>query len=164
MTETAKQNMTKLCTLFYGIYAASILLNFSMTTMMAGVIAMLIVLVLTYLKKKEAAGTIFESHLQWMIRTFWIGGGVILPVLTVAASLILYTKIDMTPMYDAISAGTVSNPDELMDLLLQSNRLLIYATTTAFTVPFALWWLRRCWIGYRLLKEGKPVTNITSWL
>lgn len=164
MTEPAKNDLTRLCTLLYGIYAASVIMNFSIVTMIAGTFALLIAVILTYLKRKEAAGTVFESHLQWMIRTFWIGGGVFLPVMTVAASAILYAKIDMTPLYDAMSSGTVTNPDELMDLLLQKNHTLIYTTVTVFTAPFALWWLRRCWVGYRLLKKNLPVADVKSWL
>ncbi len=49
--------------LVHGLYAASFVTGF---TGVAGV-------VLAYVKRGEAAGTIYESHLTYAIRTFWIG-------------------------------------------------------------------------------------------
>ncbi|MFN4327421.1 MAG: DUF4870 family protein [Limnobacter sp.] len=36
-------------------------------------VPILIALILCYIKRPEAAGTIYESHFQWLIRTFWFG-------------------------------------------------------------------------------------------
>ena len=33
----------------------------------------LIAVVLNYIKRSDAAGTVFESHFRWQIRTFWYG-------------------------------------------------------------------------------------------
>jgi len=52
----------------YGLFAASVLVGF---TGLVGVI-------IAHLKLKEAQGTIFESHLRWLIRTFWISFAVFL--------------------------------------------------------------------------------------
>lgn len=30
-------------------------------------------LILLYLKRDDAAGTVYESHFTWLIRTFWMG-------------------------------------------------------------------------------------------
>jgi len=47
----------------HGLYAASCLTGFS------GIIG----LVIAYVKRSEAAGTIYASHFTYAIRTFWIG-------------------------------------------------------------------------------------------
>ncbi|PWC28066.1 DUF4870 family protein [Teichococcus aestuarii] len=47
----------------HGLYAASFLLG---VTVLVGV-------VLAYMKRADAAGTIYHSHLTYAIRTFWIG-------------------------------------------------------------------------------------------
>ena len=47
----------------HGLYAASFVTGF--TTIIGVVIA--------YMKRAEAAGTIYESHFTYAIRTFWIG-------------------------------------------------------------------------------------------
>ncbi|MGU3496941.1 DUF4870 family protein [Xanthobacteraceae bacterium A53D] len=36
-------------------------------------ITMLVGLIVAYMKRGDAAGTIYESHFTWLIRTFWIG-------------------------------------------------------------------------------------------
>ncbi|HET8726685.1 MAG TPA: hypothetical protein VFO41_04150 [Alphaproteobacteria bacterium] len=46
----------------YALYAASFLFG---VTALAGVI-------IAYLKRRDAAGTIYASHVDWTIRTFWI--------------------------------------------------------------------------------------------
>ncbi len=47
----------------HGLYAASFITGF---TAIVGV-------VIAYMKRAEAAGTIYESHFAYAIRTFWIG-------------------------------------------------------------------------------------------
>ena len=47
----------------HGLYAASFVTGF---TAVVGV-------VIAYLKRAEAAGTVYESHFTYAIRTFWIG-------------------------------------------------------------------------------------------
>lgn len=41
--------------------------------MFTAFIPILIALVICYLKRNEAVGTIYESHYRWLISTFWIG-------------------------------------------------------------------------------------------
>ena len=36
-------------------------------------VPILIALVICYIKRPEAVGTIYESHYRWLISTFWIG-------------------------------------------------------------------------------------------
>ncbi|KJS37548.1 MAG: membrane protein [Rhodospirillaceae bacterium BRH_c57] len=68
METNAAPPMRMLTMVVYGLFAASVLVGF---TGLVGVI-------IAHLKLKEAQGTIFESHLRWLIRTFWISFAVFL--------------------------------------------------------------------------------------
>lgn len=62
VTEDAKTESTKtLTTVIYALYAASLLVG----------ISCLVAIVMNYVKKDDVAGTLFESHFRWQIRTFW---------------------------------------------------------------------------------------------
>jgi uncharacterized membrane protein len=52
-----------LTTVIYALYAASLVVG----------ITSLVAIVLNYIKKDDVAGTLFESHFRWQIRTFWFG-------------------------------------------------------------------------------------------
>lgn len=52
-----------LTTAIYALYAVSLFVG----------ITSLVAIVLNYIKKDEVAGTLFESHFRWQIRTFWYG-------------------------------------------------------------------------------------------
>lgn len=57
----------------YALYAASVFV---------GVTAIAAIIV-NYVKRAAVAGTVFESHFSWQIRTFWIGlAGMVLAMLT----------------------------------------------------------------------------------
>lgn len=49
--------------ILYGLFAASVLV--------AG-ITLVIGVVMAYVKRADAAGTIYAGHFTWLIRTFWI--------------------------------------------------------------------------------------------
>lgn len=59
----------------YALYAATF---FSGVTILIG-------LLIAYLKRKDARYTLYESHLQWAINTFWIGliVGIVATILSV---------------------------------------------------------------------------------
>lgn len=56
-------HLKKITWAVYILYACSLI---------AG-ITLIIGVIIAYLKRNEAKGTIFESHLQWLITTFWWG-------------------------------------------------------------------------------------------
>lgn len=55
------KSLKNLTTLIYALYAASFLIG----------ITSIIAIIINYVKKEDVAGTIFESHFRWQIRTFW---------------------------------------------------------------------------------------------
>jgi uncharacterized membrane protein len=65
MERTAEQ-LAALKTLTMVVYVLQVLSVFVGITAIVGV-------VINYVKRDEAAGTLYESHFDWQIRTFWWG-------------------------------------------------------------------------------------------
>mgnify|MGYP006332894091 CR=1 FL=1 len=65
MDKTADQ-LASLKTLTMVVYALQVLSVFVGITAIVGVI-------INYVKREDAAGTLYESHFDWQIRTFWWG-------------------------------------------------------------------------------------------
>jgi uncharacterized membrane protein len=65
MERTAEQ-LASLKTLTMVVYALQVLSVFVGITAIVGVI-------INYVKREDAAGTMYESHFDWQIRTFWWG-------------------------------------------------------------------------------------------
>jgi uncharacterized membrane protein len=62
-TEQQLDSLRQLTLVVYILQALSIFVGF---TAIVGVI-------INYVKKEDAAGTLYESHFSWQIRTFWWG-------------------------------------------------------------------------------------------
>ena len=65
MERTAEQ-LASLKTLTMAVYALQVLSVFVGITAIVGVI-------INYVKREDVAGTLYESHFDWQIRTFWWG-------------------------------------------------------------------------------------------
>lgn len=155
---------TKLCLMLYGIFAGSLVLQFiNLWTIVLGSAAVIAGIIICYTERKKAYGTLTGNHLQWLIRTFWIGGAVYLPIFTVISTLAMFFFIDWTPMKDALATGE-GDIQTAIQALLMHNQKVIYLVTLVATSPFSIWWLWRCWYGYKRLKAGKPIPNVTSWI
>jgi uncharacterized membrane protein len=72
------ESLRTIVLVIYGLYAVGILL--------AGV-ATLIGIVLAYVKRDDARGTVYESHFRWAISTFWIS--LLITVIGAITTLIL---------------------------------------------------------------------------
>ncbi len=55
--------LRRICLLDYLLHIVGLLLS-------AGLLSV-IALIINYVKKDDARGTLYESHMRWMIRTFW---------------------------------------------------------------------------------------------
>ncbi len=55
--------LKKVCLVDYALHIAGPLLSMGALSVIA--------LIVNYLKRDDAIGTIYESHMNWMIRTFW---------------------------------------------------------------------------------------------
>lgn len=154
----------KLCKLLYGIYAGSLLLQFiNLTTILLGSAALMAGIILAYLERKKAKGTLYANHLQWLIRTFWIGGAVYVPVLSVILTGILVWKMDMAAMAEAFSTGE-GTMDVAIQKVLVANQTLMLTSSLIVFAPFIVWWFWRCWYGWKRLSIRKPIPNVMSWI
>lgn len=156
--------LRKLCMMLYGIYALSVVLQFAEETLLIGLIALIIAYVLTKARHAAAQGTPYASHLRWMLRTFWIGTGVIVPVAVIIATGLILTFTDIATIVPAMNnddpGDIMGGVQAYMDKNLQKISLITFLTLA----PTVIWWLRRCWVGYALAKNEKPVENVTTWL
>ena len=66
MMESADEQLASLKTLTMVVYSSQVLSVFVGITAIVGVI-------INYVKREDAAGTVYESHFDWQIRTFWWG-------------------------------------------------------------------------------------------
>ena len=65
MAEADKlESLKTLTTVVYALQAAGFFV---------GGITWIVAVVVNYVKRDEAAGTLYESHFRWQIRTFWFG-------------------------------------------------------------------------------------------
>ncbi|OGA25777.1 MAG: hypothetical protein A3I01_20840 [Betaproteobacteria bacterium RIFCSPLOWO2_02_FULL_65_24] len=59
----------------YGLHALAVLIGVTSAVTVVGAFVFslpsIVAVVLSYLKRGEAAGTFLESHYRWLIRTFW---------------------------------------------------------------------------------------------
>ena len=58
-TEEQNKSITQI---IYGLYAAGFL---------TGGLTSIAAIILNYVKREDVAGTLYESHFRWQIRTFW---------------------------------------------------------------------------------------------
>jgi uncharacterized membrane protein len=115
-------------------------------------------------KQAEVKGTPYESHLHWLYRTAWIASCVAIPVNLGLSAGLIWTFTDV----GSITRNALNGDAEALMNGLQSYMDANMTKITIFNMigaaPPTIWWLHRCWRGYALLKEGKPVENVTSWL
>lgn len=167
MTDAArnKKNLD-FCRVLYALYAASLLSFATDTTVsLLGLAAGIAGICMAYARRSGLRHTPCESHITYLIRTFWIGSGVWLPIATVIAAYVIWTYSD-TGALDAVLSGQavdVLSLTALTEQYLAANRALLTTTLLSTFGPVAAWWLWRCFKGYRLLAAGKPVTSPQGW-
>ena len=77
-TEVAAEPAPSLVTvthLMYALHALSLLIGVTTAATIVGAfvfgVPSIIAVVINYVKRREARGTLLESHFRWQIRTFW---------------------------------------------------------------------------------------------
>lgn len=164
MSDTIESpTLQKLCIQLYGIYALSAVLQFFEETFLVGLLALTIAYIIGNSKKEAAKNTPYASHLRWMYRTLWIGSLVIIPAGLLIGAVLVFIFTDTSMITGTLDNG---DPDVAMGGIqgyLAHNMTKITILTTITTIPTAAWWINRCWVGYVLAKDGKPVENVTRW-
>lgn len=161
--QTDVKDMTNLCTALYVSSVLAVLTQFSLYISAFGMAGALCIIVYAYIKRKEMQGTLFESHFHWMIRSFWIGGAVYLPIITVAGTAYFLYMADLQKVIEASQEGETSKP-YLMELLYQSNAALLNKMTFFTICLFAIWWTWRMLRGLVFLRKQEPVAKVNTWI
>lgn len=166
LTAAPQNDFPRLCKMLYIVFAVSLVLQFfNAYTIVLGSVAVIAGVIVSYLERKKAAGTVYANHLTWLIRTFWIGGSVYLPVVTVLGSLAILFITDHSSIDQALSnpdAGTTA--ESIAHQFVAANALRMEITMFLFTAPFGAWWLWRCWYGYKRLTRNMAIPNVMRWL
>jgi len=152
-----------ICKILYAAYIASMLMQFSLFTIIPGTLIGIVALLAAYGCRKRFSGTAFESHCRWLIRTFWIGGTVWLPVMTVIAAGVIFCMIDLTPIKQAMERGDMLSEIQIAQVIMENNAGLFQWTIWSLTGFFGAWWFLRCGIGLKHLLRGEEIPDVMRW-
>lgn len=147
----------------YIIYAVSGAIVLIPSLTLPAAVAITLALLLTRIKKRERH-KILATHYHWLRRTFWIGMGVYLSVVTVLTVVIAAPAIDTVAFMDALTNGTVTTTEQMNDLLMAQQPASRRAMIIACGAVFTLWWLWRCGAGMLALYRQHPVNKPDSWI
>jgi len=165
--DTSKMTSPQMCTTLYALFALSVALPVifsSMAVMTLGFVVLLVAIIMAYAQRDAARGTIYESHVRWLIRTFWIGQGVYLPILTIIGSIYMAVHIDASVLTNAAANGTEPTSGNIAKIMSAHYGSMIVNTVRVTGGIFTLWWVLRCLSGYLVLRRNKAIANPGSWI
>lgn len=167
MEKDINKEQKDFCLALYILYAVSIISQFFYATLLPG----LALITVTYffniykMRAKMIEGTLFQNHLRWMFRTINILMGVLLPVATIVATILIIKMTNVMSLGENMMAN--GEGEIMLDVI---NDYLHHTTKTVYTVgvatfaPIIIWTFRRYYIGFKGLIENKPIEKVTSWL
>jgi uncharacterized membrane protein len=152
-----------LCMALYAVFGLSCVMQFSITAILAATAAMTVALVLASIYRRKTKGTFYETHFQWLVRTFWIGGAVYMPFITVAAAIIMYSEMDQSAMIEAMQNGETDHM-ALAEILIKANQGVFSMLYLSLFLPFTGWWIYRCVAGVRRLMRKEAMPDPLRWI
>lgn len=164
MMSEKNTGLHNICLFIYVSFMAGGVMQFAESTLLAGLVLLIVGYFVLALREKAATGTLYESHLRWLNRTFWIGSAVIVPIATIAGFLLILNNTDMSALMAAQESGDPEMIASSISAYIEQNGKTVSLITLATGLPTGFWWLRRCWAGFSRLQKGLPVEKVTSWL
>jgi uncharacterized membrane protein len=164
MSPEKENELRKTCITLYALYVISAILQFSELTLLPGLVMLIGAYIWGNSKQKLSKDTVYASHIRWLYRTFWIGSGVIVPLAVLIATLLIIAFTDIISVINTLDTGDPDSTIASITNYMHTNMMKITLITMVSMVPTVLWWIRRCWVGYKLASDGKAVDNVTSWL
>ena len=133
-TATERSDLRTIALISYGLFLLALANG---VTVIAGVI-------LAYIKRDEARGTIWEGHFRNLIRVFWIG------VIVAGAALALILPAISTLIYSLVATNGNPPPTVIGGLVAVVPILWLAG------IVFLVWYLYRTIGGFIRALDGKP--------
>ena len=111
-------------------------------------------------QRLTAQGTVYASHVIWVQRTMSIATNFLLPVSIAVILYLVYKETDIRAVKSSFEAGESRNLAEKISLVrsyIARNEAKIDPIVTWSITPPILWWVNRCWYGYRRAKKSEPI-------
>ncbi len=160
-----EKKLRELVLYLYMVYATGFIMCFASFAMASlGTIMGLIAIIVTYAKRNSAKGTIYESHFTWLVRTFWIGGAVFLPIATIIFTILFITMTDFMEFMQNSVTNLGSGTQQLSIEFVTRNLEKLNNIKLITMIPVLLWWLIRCYRGAKLAFKNKKINRDNSWL
>lgn len=141
---------------------AGIFFQYSISAALISSAVILLAVMIAYFMRGLSKNALTRNHADWIVKTFWYGTAVILPILTLIAGAVVYFLL-MPVIQHALEYG-LATPATMKQYLLntKADELLIIAMVTL--LPFAAWWIYRCGKGINHLLRDKNIVSKISWL
>ncbi|MFH1158182.1 MAG: hypothetical protein V1721_04770 [Pseudomonadota bacterium] len=147
--------------MLYIISAISAIAQFFPATVLPGLFFLVIAFFMTKAQRMTAKDTIYASHVEWTARTLSIGTFILFPLAMGIAVYFLWKSTDI----EALKATIVvkaddDDPSALMNFItgyIEGNIPRVADVTMKSLALPILWWVRRCWVGFRYAKESLPI-------
>lgn len=147
--------------LLYSIYAVGGVVALMPSQTLPAAIALTLAFMLTRMKKREKH-PVLASHYQWLYRSFWLGMGVYLSVITVVMLAVAAPAIDTDGFLDAMMNGQMTTTEQMNDYLLARQPQQNIYIFVALGGVFALWWAWRCGHGMLRLWQQQRISKPKS--
>jgi uncharacterized membrane protein len=144
----------------YAVFAGGFVLQFAPYMWMISFPTLIVVMIILHQKRTAVTGTVYESHARWMIRTCWIGIGVIMPIALTLLSIAFHLGADRKPLIGIAQSGAEITDQVLQDTIMEPNAQYLTTLMTITFISIAAWWLWRCWAGYKHLHAGQAVPYV----
>ncbi|TNE32415.1 MAG: hypothetical protein EP349_01640 [Alphaproteobacteria bacterium] len=130
-------------------------------------LAMLGIVLVCYLSAKFGRETALSPHYRWLIRTFWIGLWLFLPLVTLLGMGIIL-KFGNQAAFDAVeqaSDAALIPGDMGLQQFMNDNGVLGLITMFIAWSGFGTWWFTRLWRGFKGLQSGAgfKFENVATW-
>jgi len=126
----------------------------------------IVAVIVNYLRRNEVRDTWLESHFNWQIRTYWIGGTAVLVMLPIAIPLmvlLVYSPIGLNALVmpgelARLVSGLGGNPNALQGLpVLLFIVMLVVSIAVVCFLPVRVWEIYRITRGWLALNAREPI-------
>ena len=141
----------------YMIAGTSAVLQLFSSTIILGLILLVLSFLMAKMQRVTARETTYSSHVEWTYNTLSTGTFVLFPISACIAIYFIFKNTDIAGVKDAM------NSDDMDVLFTGAQNYISRATPYAKNIsmitltPPVLWWVRRCVAGFLRAKNSEPV-------